>query len=129
MLKNKLFKPFFYTFLIVGMVEISGNVFHVLYNLSWFDMVMHSLGGFFVSLSAILFYTEKQNQYFSYGQLLLIGVSSAFIVGLLWEIFELYFGITSLYSPDYWGDNGMDLTMDLFGGFTAVLYSYLKLNE
>ncbi len=126
MLKNKLFKPFFYTLVIVGIVEVAGNTFHLMYSLMWFDMIMHSLGGFFVSLSALVILAQRR-AHPSYDQLFFYGVATAFVFGVLWEIFELYFGITYFYSADYWGDNGMDVVMDIFGGLVSVFYSYFKL--
>lgn len=128
MLQNKLFKPFIYTLIIVGIVEVLGNTLHVIYSIMWSDMVMHFLGGFFVSLSAILVLTQYRTN-FSYGQLLFYAVATAFVLGFLWELFELYFGITHFYSPDYWGDNGMDVVMDITGGLIAVFYSYFKIKN
>ena len=128
MLQNKLFKTFFCAIVVSGAVYMIDNIFHLFYSIMWFDMVMHFLGGFSVSMFALLILIIKRKN-FSYGQMLFWGVTSAFVFGIIWELFELYFGMTYLYSHDYIGDNGMDVTMDVTGGLLAVWYGYYKLRN
>ena len=92
-------------------------------------MSFHFLGGFFIGISALWILTWGGRSGFSYGQLLFWAVGMAFVAGIIWELFELYFGITYLYSPDYWGDNGMDVIMDITGGLFSTWYSFLKLKK
>ena len=125
-MKSPLFASAFFALLLVGVTNLVGIFFHLFYTINWFDMGMHFLGGFFVAVSTLAILTRHTSN-FSYGQLLAWGLVSACILGILWELFELYFHITSLQSPSYIGDNGMDLTMDVFGGLLAVLYSYFKI--
>jgi len=128
---SPLFKSFFVTLLLVGFWNAVAFYFHLFTAINNFDMTFHFLGGFFVVISVLTILTNYKTD-FSYGQLLFYGIASAFIIGILWECFELYFGIT------YWGtgfwpsmayiaDNGMDVTMDVTGGLFAVWYSYFKL--
>jgi hypothetical protein len=129
MLQSKLFKPFSITLVYVVALDLIAIKLHLFSTIMWFDMIMHSSGGFFIGLFAVWVLTWKGKIDFSYGQLLLIGVGTALIVGVLWELFELYTGITYFFSPDYWGDNGMDIIMDLTGGLVSVWYSYYRLKK
>lgn len=54
-----------------------------------------------------------------------LAIVSALVVGLLWEIFEVYFGITLLSSRGYFVNNGQDIVMDIIGGaFGYAYFSY-----
>jgi len=119
---------FLWVLIWIGLLNVLTLAFHLYSAIFSFDMVMHFSGGFFVSIGALTVLTCNRTD-FSYGQLLFWAVSTALIIGLLWELFELYFGITYLYSPDYIGDNGMDVTMDIAGGFMCAVYSYYKLKQ
>ena len=125
-MKSPLFTSAIFAVIFVSAVDLFALKFHLFYAIIWFDMPMHFLGGFLVSILALSILVHNQG-HVSYGKLLFWGIISALVIGIMWELFELYFGITYLYSPDYIGDNGMDVTMDLFGGFSAVVYSYFKL--
>ena len=126
-MKSPLFKPFFIILVLVGALDLVATYLHLFDTIMWFDMIMHFSGGFFISSAVLLIFTRKFDRTFSYGELLLWGLGSAVVIGVLWECFELYFGITYFWSPSYWGDNGMDVTMDTFGGLIAVWYSYYTL--
>ena len=49
----------------------------------------------------------------------------ALIIGLLWEVYEIYFGLT-FFSDGiiYVRDTASDLILDTCGGFFGALYSY-----
>lgn len=128
-MKSPLFKTFFTVLFTVGIVDVVALALHLFDTIMWFDMIMHFLGGYFISTAALLILTRNFDRQFSYGELLFWGVGGAVIVGVLWECFELYFGITYFWSRGYWGDNGMDVTMDTFGGLMAVWYAYYKLKH
>ena len=129
MTKSPLFKSFFSVLVLVALLDLIALKLHLFSTIMWFDMVMHFCGGFFIGLSILWVLTWNGKRDFSYGQILFWGVGSALVVGILWEFFELYFGITYLHSSDYIGDNGMDLIMDLSGSLLAVWYSYFKLKN
>jgi VanZ family protein len=93
---------------------------------------MHFSGGFSVSMAfAILcFYFSL----FTQSKTKAIGMSllSVLVVGVVWEFFELYAGITFLSDGMiYIKDTTFDLIMDLFGGYVGILYSlkFIKTNE
>ena len=44
------------------------------------------------------------------------------IVAIFWEIFELFFNVTSLQSINYWQDSSGDILSSFVGGIFAFLY-------
>lgn len=48
-------------------------------------------------------------------------ISMVVVVGLLWEIYEVVFGLTFISDPEYLGDTTIDLIMDVVGGFLGTL--------
>jgi hypothetical protein len=126
MTDSKLFKSFLITLFGVGIMEVITIKLYLFLTIFWFDMVMHFFGGFLVSMFIVWILTWHGKKV-SYGQMLLWGVGGAVVIGVLWECFEVYFGMTSLSSPLYLQDNGMDVVMDTTGGLVAVLYSYIKI--
>ena len=129
MLQSKLFKPFIITLFSVGLLELVTIKLHLFITIFWFDMVMHFFGGFLAGMFALWVLTWKKQRNFSYGQMLLWGMGMAFVIGIIWEVFELYFGITYIHLPDYWSDNGMDIIMDISGGLISVWYAWYKLKS
>jgi hypothetical protein len=127
-MKSPLFLSAILTTIIVCTIELISFYFHLFYSIMWFDMIMHFSGGFLVALLALTIVTYYK-QDLSYGQILFWGIITAFLIGVLWEVYELYEGITVWGSFGYWGDNGMDVTMDTFGGLVAVWYSYIRLHS
>jgi len=127
-MKSPLFLSAILTTIIVAAIELVSFHFHLFYSIMWFDMIMHFSGGFLVAILALTIITYYK-QDLSYGQVLFYGILAAFVIGVLWEIYELYEGITVWGSSSYWGDNGMDVTMDTLGGLVAVWFSYFKLRN
>ena len=126
MTDSKLFKSFLIILFGVGIMEVITIKLYLFLTIFWFDMIMHFSGGFLVSMFFLWLLTWNNKQV-SYGKILLWGVASAVVVGILWEGFELYFGMTSLSSPLYIQDNGMDVIMDTAGGLVSVWYVFIKL--
>ena len=57
-------------------------------------------------------------------RIIFIAMFGALIVGVAWEIFEVYFGVTSFSDGVvYVRDTASDLLMDLVGGFSGSLYA------
>lgn len=93
---------------------------------------MHFAGGFSVSMAfAVLclyfsWFSESKTKIIS------LSLFSVLVVGIAWEFFELYVGITFLSDGiAYVKDTSFDLIMDIFGGYIGILYSlkFIKTNE
>ncbi len=119
---------FFFTAISVAIIALwyLGLYFSLYWVLWWYDVVMHFLGGFWIGLIIyILFlYGEKEN-FSSRVNLLLAVIMGIFLVGVMWEWFELEKGLASFETEDYFVDTIIDLIVDLLGALSAY---YLVLN-
>ena len=88
----------------------------------WFDILMHFLGGLLIGLGALwLWYFSRWCGVHTIkkGKLFWIGIGSAIIVGVGWEVFELWAGIA--ITEDLYADTALDLVMDTLGGGVGAL--------
>lgn len=116
--------------ILISALNIFALRFHLYWLLPWFDNMMHVFGG--VLISALIFIVfnwsnfnlEKYPINFKY--FATVNILSVFIVGLLWEIFELVFGITYTVSSDYVRDTISDLSLDVIG---AILFIFFARNK
>ena len=136
MFKNLLHRPLLVDLLvsavIVAGLHYAALTFSLYWTTDWFDILMHFLGGFVIGLGAIfVFFTSG---YIAITQTvrhhrvaILIVVMSVLIVGLGWEVWELFVGFTDRFSE--LGDTILDVIMDTCGAFAAFYYSKEKINE
>jgi hypothetical protein len=85
------------------------------------DLPLHFLGGVCLALSTL--YIFKNPKYI---------ILSTFILGIFWEIFEVYYDITGwpFGTRNYNMDTGVDLLMDVLGSiFVFLVYKSFKKNE
>jgi len=90
--------------------------FHWYYSISWFDMLMHFLGGVWVALFFLYVFKVQT----SFARKFLIVISSVLVVGLLWELFEFGMGIIAGENFSI-SDTLSDIFFDLTGGYLAIL--------
>ncbi len=125
MMKTKLFKTTLFLLLLVAALNEFGTIFYLYWTTKWFDMITHFLGGATAGLGVILFFVyilKKQNV--SRRQIIWIGIVGTFVIGILWEVYELSFGITSFSDGMYYVlDTSKDITMDMLGGILGSLYA------
>ena len=125
MIKIPLLKQSFVLILIVGVLDIIGAVFHLHWAVWWFDTILHFLGGVWVAMTVLMLWYSKFD-YIETNKLKIIGftVLATFIVGFLWEVFEVAFDITFFSDGAIFArDTISDLILDTCGGFFATLYS------
>ena len=128
MIKSRLFKHTFTLLFITVFLDLVAEKFYLYFTTSWFDSMVHFLATSCVGMAGflVLIYFGKINT-FSRKKQIVIAVSGALVIGLLWEVYELYFGITLLSDGiRYVRDTASDLSMDVLGGFSGSFYS-LKL--
>ena len=90
--------------------------------------MMHFLGGLWVSLftawicasGKIAFLPTK----LSLGKILAVVIG----VGIFWELYEIFFELTFISDPEYFGDTTLDLVMDTIGGTIGAIVSRKKYN-
>ena len=128
-MNRKLLWPVFWLILVVAILNKIGGIFYLYWLTWWFDVVMHFLGGAW--LASVTFWLLPLIPAYQDSQIgkREVGVAVIFvtlIVGLLWEAFELWFGISLLSAPDFWLDSVTDLILDLIGAMMVFWYVYLK---
>jgi hypothetical protein len=115
---------------IIGILNYIGDVLHLFDLLPGYDVVLHLLAGSLVGMAVFLFWNFFTLAQMSRGKMIVLAVSCALVVGIIWECYELYFGITFLSDGvAYFFDTGKDLTMDVVGGFLGALHSLLVLKN
>lgn len=95
-------------------------------NFWWLDVLTHTLGGFWLSLTAIWFVWFsgylKIKSTISFLKIVISGIFSVFVVAILWEFFEFLVGLD--YSPEgYWIDTIIDIICGTCGGVISSLVS------
>lgn len=118
--RKKLFKTQAYLVIFIFLVNFIAVKLHW-YDYVWcFDMLMHFLGGLWVGLALVWLFSGKGLR-FSLGMMLKI-VLGVLIVGIGWELFELYFINYIAQNPFDALDAASDIFFDLLGGLCAMLY-------
>lgn len=86
---------------------------------AWADVIMHSIGGALLgTVFTYLLSFKYKLESISLKQI----IGFAFIVGIIWELFELYTGQTFYYDKGYIIDTLGDIFFDIFGAYLAHLF-------
>ena len=125
MLKKEIFKRAFWVLVALGALDFVANKLYLHWEFWWIDVILHFLGGLSVALFALWFFaTNFDFKNWSQKKILTAALVCAILVGVLWEIFELHFGLTSLSDGwHYYADTGSDLIMDTVGGIFGFLWA------
>jgi len=129
MLRRPLFKEFFASFLILGVLNYLANQYDWYWTITTFDSFMHFMGGVVVVLFfdwlyfySGLFAPEQR----SMSHFLLVSIFSLVLVAVAWEAYELLLGEANFHGRNYPFDTAIDFVMDTLGGLTACFYAYMK---
>ncbi|MDP1624829.1 MAG: hypothetical protein Q8L64_03570 [bacterium] len=118
--KSAYFLPNFILLIVIAALHWISSLFGFYESTEWFDIMMHFLGGAWVSGTALWLAAV----YLPDSRLYLVTVRNlvlcAIVVGIAWELFELVMGWTSFAMENYWGDTVLDLVMDVIGGWTMA---------
>ncbi len=90
----------------------------------WFDMPMHALGGLFVSFLATSLFVSKRfsSKIYREGQFFFSVIVSVFVIGILWEVFELSIEkLVQFAELVSFKDSVSDMFFDLAGGMIGAL--------
>lgn len=130
-MENKILKIILGLIVAIAILHTVAIYFYLYYELWWFDILMHFVGGFwavlfflwlFVFSGAFLLDVERKNP----AILFFLATSFIVIVAVFWEIFELKFGLTSLNDFDYIQDTVSDIFSAFAGGLLASLFFFRK---
>ena len=110
--------------ILVALLHFLALHFYFYWQLWWFDIVMHFLGGIVVGLGAmwaLMGYSRYRGSLFTARQTLVFVLCATFLVAFSWEIYEFQFG---LFDPtDYGVDSSLDIVMGLLGAIVARGYA------
>lgn len=127
--RKKLFKLSFWLLVIIGIMDYIGVKFYLFWPSGYYDIPMHFLGGLWISLVFLWIWSKFKNLILFkeiFNKIIII----VMIVGILWEIFEIIVGATSLSDGIfYWKDTFGDLTMDFIGGFIGSFAGFRIINS
>ncbi len=99
------------------------------WSMRWFDMPMHFAGGMWLAGVAIWwhFFSGKfPDARDRLPYLLMWGVGSAFIVGLVWEAYEAVVALATKGYINAMSDTLSDLFLDVIGGLAVVVIVWLR---
>ena len=103
-----------FVLLCVGTLHIAALHWYLYWHYAWFDLITHFLGGMWVALLSAWLITFKAGPIRARE---IIGI--VLVVGIGWELFELFFGLTSIADRGYAFDTAHDLLMDFCGGLVG----------
>ncbi|MDO8483079.1 MAG: hypothetical protein Q7S86_04665 [bacterium] len=109
----------------VAFLHVAATMFFLYSFYWWFDIPLHFLGGFCAGLISLYFYSyfhRRTAVSMRPSRGLLVAIIGTVMVGLAWELFEYFAGITFNTVGDYPIDTVKDLIMDILGGYAAYLY-------
>jgi uncharacterized membrane protein YjdF len=121
----------FWLMLLLAGLHFLAITYYFYWTISWFDNLMHFLGGltggffavWFFFDSGLVFNIEPTRRQAVYAALI-----SVMIVGVVWEIFEYRFGVTGFEGlPGYEFDTTLDLIFDALGAIVAGIIGSRKI--
>jgi len=116
--RKKLFIRVASLILFIFFANFVANKFYWYSSVFYFDMIMHFMGGFWLSLAFIWLYNSSKLDDIHILKIML----SVLAIGVAWELFEIVVNHSLAKNPFDAMDTLSDLFFDLFGGVTAVGY-------
>lgn len=131
-IKQPLFIFLFILSIVIAALHFLAFEFYFYWTFWWFDILMHFLGGLWISLMAlwVLFLSGYITQFhLSYRSAFFVAIFSVIVIGIGWELFEIWSGISLEDKTNYLFDTTVDFIMNLFGalsGYLYVVWKYIK---
>lgn len=113
--------PIFVFSSLTAILNFIATKLYLYWAIFWFDSPTHFMGGFISSLifwSAVLYLNNENIK----SNPRIYTILAVLFIGIAWEIFELFFRLTSLYSHEFFIDTFSDIIFDIFGGLFAYYY-------
>lgn len=121
MIRSKAFKAAFVLLILVGVLNWIAIKLYLYWTVHYFDSLVHFLAGMCVGLASLWLASGKGK--LSGWQIIAAAIIGALVIGLLWEIYELAVGDTTVADGmRYVTDTSSDILMDVLGGLAAGLY-------
>jgi magnesium-transporting ATPase (P-type) len=129
-----IFLTAFFVLLLVGILNIIAYIFYFYWTLHYFDTLVHFLAGVSVGFASVWFFTYKNRnddlgrfiETWNKKRIIKYTLLSGFIIGFLWEIFEILVQATSFSDGiKYVTDTSLDLFVDTLGSVLAGICCYV----
>lgn len=114
----KLTKRLAFLIFFIFSLNFLANKFYWYSSISYFDMIMHFLGGFWVGLLALYIFEPSRIYFKSIFHVLLL----VFFIGVGWEVFEIFVDKVVTQNSFNLTDTLSDMFFDLLGGVFAIFY-------
>ncbi len=131
MIKSRLFQQTLLLLFLVAALNFIDDTFYLYLSVPWVDTILHFFAGSSVGMASFLVLGHfSAFSEFGKTKKIILAVTVGLSVGLLWELYELYFGIT-FWSDGilYFKDTASDLSMDIVGSLAGALYSLKLINN
>ena len=125
MISKKLFIWSFWTLVVTEILDLFSRKFYLYWTVWWADITVHFFGGMSVAFAVIWLYSLSDDlKNWSTTKLLRTILVGVIFIGIVWEVYELHFDITSLSDGiNYLTDTSSDLIMDTVGGIVGFFLS------
>jgi len=114
--------------IVFALLHIFALNFSLYWTTGWFDVVMHTFGGFLGSLIVVyVLHKIGISPRSIHKKLFLVAfvILCVFSVGVVWELWEIFTGLTDPFTDV--ADTIADLVMDTIGATTGFIYYDKKL--
>jgi hypothetical protein len=118
------FKTFFITSILIAVLHYISLEYFLYWTVYWFDIMMHFLGGFLISIFSIFIlysYSDFENLKKHKIFLITLIMGTTLSVGLGWELWEVFVGFTDTVKD--LNDTIIDIIMDMIGSVFAIYYA------
>lgn len=109
--------------LIVSILIFIAHYFGI--HLNWYvtlfgyDSIVHALGGAAIALCVLISRSFLPRRYSHSLQKLSSVIIGVVIIGIAWELFEIFYDLSVQPGQPYWPDTIKDIIMDVIGGWVA----------
>jgi len=114
-------------------VNYAAMKFYWYFSIWYFDMPMHFLGGFWVGLALLWFFSLKEfslpERLFGRAGFKIIFkiILGVFLIGIFWELFEVFVDKTIAQNSFNLLDTVSDMCFDLAGGGLSIIYFFKRI--
>ena len=121
--RKSLAKRLIYLIFFIFLVNFLANKLYWYSSIWYFDMLMHTLGGFWVGLLYLYVFKPQKVSFRIVFKVILFILA----IGIGWEVFEIMVNDVIARNPFNLLDTVSDIFFDLTGGISTVVYFYKKI--
>lgn len=130
LIKKYLLKEVAILSILILFLHLIAIKFYLYWTTDWFDILMHFLGGLLIGLIVLFILKIFISKIFNDDHELILNllvIGLVLVVGLSWELGEIFVGLTDIFSDKI--DTAVDLIMDTIGAIVSIFYLRSKSSE